>query len=178
MKMSLGQRVGSAPPPRGAGVYLNQGDYLIVIHAMKTFQSKNPRTRGHNMVVVEGQIAEVLVSHPAISGPAPFAASNRVGESISVIYNVDKNEYGISDVRGLMGAACGFDPADPTITAQQWATAVDSAVAGSGTTLAGAVVRATAVGKVTQAGTPFVQIMWSSVDEAIEKRVIASLKAA
>jgi hypothetical protein len=179
--MSLGSRVGNAPPPRGAGAFLNHGDYLIVIRALKTFVSQNPKTRGNQMVVIEGQIAEVLVQLPEIpkSETSPYyGPSNPAGEIVSVIYNVDKNEFAISDVRGLMGAACGFDPHDPSITAEQWAKAVDKAVEGAGTTLAGAVVRATGVANTLKNGNPFVKVMWAGVDDATEQRAIVALKAA
>jgi hypothetical protein len=124
----------SAPGERN---YFNSGDYVVEVISLTKQSSLKPETKGQTLFIGRYRIVEVLADFPA---NADYAASNRVGEIVATVFNVD-GKYADMErgkLNNLLTALIGPD----------WASmgeeALNGAVAAPGLTFAGQRIRATA----------------------------------
>lgn len=135
---------------RGQGNYINAGVYNIRIMRLVRRTSEKPDTKGHKMVILEGEVDEVLVSYPR-SEDGDYAASNAKGERVSAVFNLTKNpDLANGELKALLLAALNDGRDDDELLAQdslneeQWNAAIRKATEPPGEELKGKMVRAQA----------------------------------
>lgn len=125
---------GAAPP--GERNYFNSGDYIAELLTLTAQESKNPTKKGHKQIVARFRIVEVLAE---LAADVNFAASNRTGEIVSTIMDLDGPypEMEQGKLNNLLTALVGPDWADQS-------DAIEAAMVPPGTAFAGSRLRATA----------------------------------
>lgn len=147
--MGIFDTIANADASSNTGVYIQPGDYLLGIQRVSLFASKQD---GSDVFVVEGKVLEVLLK---------YEASNRVGETVSMIRKASKNPKGFaSDAKAFIAAAAeiSFD--------QVTANVVQRAVANDGAMFAGMTMHAHAFNRETKNGGNFTVVQWSVPSES------------
>jgi hypothetical protein len=174
--MGMFDKLGGVKGPDGGGNWLSPGTYLLRVDKFVNSESKQG---AGEFCAVEFTILEVEVSFPASQGNAPvsappdYPATKIKGESVSSVWMQKHGDVSVANLKGFLGACCGMDPNDLTITGAQWKAAAEAAAKGDGTALAGTILRCVGVPGYTRAKKPITKQRFSGVDEATAARFAA-----
>ena len=161
-------------PARAGGNFVNPGVYDVTLTAFVRRTSQKPETSGHQLVILEARVDEVVVAYPEGDG---FGASNARNESLSVINNVSKHgATAWANVKGQLLAilratalAQGEDPpSEGDLSPEAWESALAAAVEGAGTAFAGTRLRIHASKGSTRAKNPFTNLRFEALPPRAE----------
>lgn len=163
-----------AAPARKTSAYIAPGVYRLRLTSIVKLTSRNPSTRGHVLLVLEGRIEETITAfdaapHPENPAKRGWPDSNKAGEAVAVIYNFSRNtETAMSNVKALLLACLQAvalargapPPAEDSLTPAQWEQALVAATAGAGTQFAGLELICYASRTTTRGGDAFTPLRW------------------
>ena len=161
--MGMFSGVGKAEKPRGSGVYIKDGSYIVRIDKVKAFQNRKEEKR----FGVEMTILKVLNA-----GGMGDPVGHKAGEQVSWVLKPSYDQF-LTHVRGLVECAfgCDFDQMSDE-DAEAACVAVCAEEGDAPQPLAGSVCRLVNQMITTQAGNPFVVVNWA---EEIDPRTLKDL---
>ena len=89
-----------------AGNYIRPGTHVLQIHELKGTQSR----KGETLFIIDD--AEVLDSIAGVDMQGEPVAPHRVGENVSVVWNVTKHDAALGNIKQFMSAVANCDPDD------------------------------------------------------------------
>lgn len=153
----------------GGGAWIEGGVYDIEILRITRHFSNNPKSKGNRLVITEARVVKVLLTQEAEDG---FKASNRVGEHVSIICNLDGAypSMELGRLKGILGAALGDVDEEllamygiPADHPEPWAAVAEAVTAPPGDALAGVVIRAIGTRKMSAKNRPIVALSFTAV---------------
>jgi hypothetical protein len=115
--MGVFGKIAGADKPSGKGLYFTRGDYAVDLLAVKLFESSKS---GHDLFVVEAEIAEVLLEYPE---------SRKVGERASWVLDLTKHpKMSAGDCKLFIATAAEIDFDEVTEAIVEKAVEDDGAV--------------------------------------------------
>lgn len=166
--MSIWDTIATATPPGGGGVYIFRGDYLVTVK--KALYKKSQRKKGHELVIVEVTVDEVLMNYEGVrDGNGKFIpgeeASNQEGESASWVRNLTAQpDMAPGDVRAFLAACLDVDMEDLTVAE------IKAALDGDGTFLAGVQMHVHAwATPLKDSDGFFTKVVWSNGDRWLDE---------
>jgi hypothetical protein len=163
----------------GSGSYINPGTYLLAVVALTRKVSQNPKQKGARMVIAEFKVSEVL---NALEKDGDFAASNKRGEHVTVIINLDGAYPTLEQgkLKGILEGAFGAMPEEECAAvlegmgvkcpkgADPWVVLAAHVTTPPGTTLAGETMLCTAGKTRSRAGKPVTTLRFAGAPAAAE----------
>lgn len=142
----------------GVKNYVNGGTYLVEILSMVGSRTR----KDHRVVITECRVHEVILALPAEDG---FAASNRVGETVSVFVDLDSEfpDMDLGKLKGQLVAVLGDGIAS---TDAEWSDLAAKVCTPPGHALAGERMMITATRTTTKGGRKIASLVFSAAPSA------------